>query len=342
MKITAQDILKALDTDTSGEGSEFIPTGLSNQIFKKVRDTATLLSKLPTPITMPTNPYKYPVEGGDPTIYYVTQSTSDSGTTIGASDVGTSDVTLTAKKLACRQLFSAEIDEDSIVNIRDYIMDKMATRIGERVDALLINGDTTATTGNINKYGGTPTSTAGQADYYLAADGLIKNALDNSVTKDLSTLSAANILTLIGKLEKFAVNPKDNLIIVDRWTYFKLLGLTEVLTYDKFGQYAVVDKGVLTHLFGIEVMVSSEIAKSDSSGYVNNTSGNNTYGRMLVIYKPGVLTGWRRKIKVKTDENIDTDQIKMVATVRFAQSFPFAYSSGNYSVSALGYKITIT
>jgi len=341
MKISEKDILKALDTDTSGEGSEFVPTALSAQIFKKVRDSAKLLAELPSPVTMPTNPYKYPVESGDPTVYYVTQSTTDGGTTIGASDPGTADITLTAKKLACRVLFSTELDEDSIVNIREYIMTKMSTRISERIDALLLNGDTTSGTGNINKYGGTPTSTAGSADYYLAANGLIKNALDNSVTSDLSTLSAANILTLIGKMGKYAVDPTKVVLVVDVYTYYKLMGLTQVLTYDQFGQYATITNGVLTNLFGSKVIVSSELLKADTAGRVNNTGGSNTKGRIVAVYTPGVLTGFRRQIKIKTDENIDTDQIKLVATVRFAQVFPLAYSANTYSVSALGYNITV-
>ena len=58
-------IIKAMDSQTAGEGKEWINTGFSPEVIREVT-----LDRKVTPLfrrfTMPTNPYKYPIVSGRP------------------------------------------------------------------------------------------------------------------------------------------------------------------------------------------------------------------------------------------------------------------------------------
>src|SRR5215216_3757114 len=65
---TMERMEKAMDTAQSGGGADWIMTGFSPDIIQEValeRKVSSLFER----VKMPTNPYKFPVEGGDPTPY---------------------------------------------------------------------------------------------------------------------------------------------------------------------------------------------------------------------------------------------------------------------------------
>src|SRR5690348_12624125 len=74
-------------------------------------------------IEMPTNPYEVPIESGDPTVFYVPETTDaaqlvpTSASPIPLSKAGSGKVQMNAKKLALRLSWSSELNEDSIVPI---------------------------------------------------------------------------------------------------------------------------------------------------------------------------------------------------------------------------------
>jgi HK97 family phage major capsid protein len=110
------ELKKALDTATSGEGSDWIPTGFSASLIDLVR-VQLKVANLFRRITMPTNPYKFPVVSADATGYLQTESIADEATKLRASTPTTSSLELSAVKLAARILFSEEISEDSVVPV---------------------------------------------------------------------------------------------------------------------------------------------------------------------------------------------------------------------------------
>jgi hypothetical protein len=71
-----QNILRALDTDTAAEGTEWVPTGIGANLHEKVR-AAGKVAPLFTRIDLPTNPWKWPIEGADATAYRVPEPTGD-------------------------------------------------------------------------------------------------------------------------------------------------------------------------------------------------------------------------------------------------------------------------
>lgn len=150
---------EAMHSTQSGYGDEFVPTDLATQVLQLVRDEDTILSKLPAPIVMPTNPYDIPIEGADMTWYHTSENTGVAGTAVTTSKAATSKITLTAKKFSSSVYGTGELDDDSIVNIRDYLASKFAASYAENLDDVILNGDTeTGATGNVNKDDGAPTA----------------------------------------------------------------------------------------------------------------------------------------------------------------------------------------
>ena len=117
---------ESMSAAQAGYGDEFVPTDLATQVMGLVRDDDTILSKLPAPIAMTSNPYNIPIEGADMTRYNTAEQTGVAGTAVTVSKAGTSDITLTAKKQSSSVYATGELDDDSIINIKDYLSSKFA------------------------------------------------------------------------------------------------------------------------------------------------------------------------------------------------------------------------
>lgn len=103
--------------------------------------------------------FTIPVEGGDPTWYASSEQANVTATEFTTSKAGTDDITLTAKKYTTNVYASGELDEDSIININQFLADKFAVSYTELLDKIWLNGDTeTGATGNINMDDEAPTA----------------------------------------------------------------------------------------------------------------------------------------------------------------------------------------
>lgn len=325
-----QDLLKILDalgiqkkaneamsSAQSSYGDEFVPTEMAASVIKKARDESRILSSLPTSniIDMPTNPYQFPLEGADPTFYYTGEQANVAGTAVTNSKAGTANLTFTAKKFSASVYLSGELEEDAKIagGIRSYVEDKLAQAYAELIDKTMVNGDTeTGGTGNVNSDNGAPTA----GTYYLALDGLVKNAFTNSKTNNAGTLDAGDFMKLRSMLGgKKGSNPSKLLFILNPETYFKAMQLAQVETMEKFGSAATIENGVLKAIYGVPVVVNSDFALAEADGKVNTTAGS--LGRMLCVYTPHLFVGWRRRLKLTVRYLEEYDQWRIVAHTRF-------------------------
>src|SRR5574339_386136 len=122
------ELAKAMDTATSNEGAELIPTEFSQELYYLVH-LATKVSAALRHFNMPSNPYKLPIQKTDASTYLTAENTADSGNKFTASTPQSNNVTFTAIKLATRVLFSEELSEDSIVPILDFVKNTIATAV---------------------------------------------------------------------------------------------------------------------------------------------------------------------------------------------------------------------
>jgi hypothetical protein len=117
---------------------------------------------------------------------------------------------------------------------------------------------------------------------------------------------------------KYSVKPENLAWVVDASTYATWLGLTEVITIDKFGPNATVLTGQLATVDGIPVIVSGEMGLTEADGKISATPGNNTKGQAVCVYRPGWVVGFRRRVMASMTYIPYYDAYQLVATMRLA------------------------
>ncbi len=310
-------------TIVTGFGDDWVPDLWSSEIWKKARQDNVILP-LFRQIEMPSNPFELPIEGADPSVYFVPETTQEaqlslgSGNPIPESKVGSGKVQLNAGKLALRVGFSAELVEDAIVPVLNIYREQAVRAIADSIDFVLLNGDTEGSNAqNINTDQAAPQST----DRFMIFDGLRKlplvTAVANSVLMgDVPTLAKMRE-TRFKMASKYAARPGDLAWIVDGGTYAQLLGLEQFLTMDKAGAQATAMTGQIGFVDGIPVLLSAEMPLTNVDGAVT-LGETNDKGTALCVYRPGWVVGYRRRIGVSVDYLPYYDAYQMTATVRVA------------------------
>uniref|UniRef100_A0A6M3KWW7 Putative capsid protein n=1 Tax=viral metagenome TaxID=1070528 RepID=A0A6M3KWW7_9ZZZZ len=323
---------KALDTATASEGLEWIPTGFSAALIDLVR-VQLKVSALFRRFTMPTNPYKFPVVSSDMTGYLQSESIVDEAQKLRASTAGTTNLELSAVKLAARALFSEEISEDSVVPILSWIKDQIALALATAEEKALINGDTTATHQDSN--------VTAAYDAQKAWNGLRKLVV-SAAKVDIATLNIENIRSIRKAMGKYGVDPAKLAYICSINGYIQLLSLKDsnsvqvVTTVDKYGANATILSGELGKLDGSPIIVSEWVYNNlNGSGVYDGVTTTKT--AIVVPYIPAFIIGDRRRVTVKTAQDIETDQQIVVATQRL-DFHPFFATTEK--MVGLGYNLT--
>lgn len=324
----------------NGFGADWIPTLWSDQLWQKARQD-NVIFPLFRQVEMPSSPFHVPTEGVDPTVYYVPETRHEAQLALNAaspvlpeSKLGSDKLTLTAKKLALRVGFSAELAEDSVLPVLTLYREQAARAIADAIDHVLLNGDETTGAGNINDMGADLDDSA----RFRAFDGLrhLPLVTNTALKHDFNGAPTLEKLrTVRFKLPVTrAARTTDLAWVVDGNTYAKLLGLAEFLTMDKAGAQATAMTGQLGFIDGIPVLASAEMGLTGADGTFE-VGGTNTKGTAFLIYRPGWLVGTRRRIAVSVDYLPYYDAYQMTATVRLA------FGAYDDSVAALGFNITV-
>ena len=220
-----------------GFGDEWVPDLWSAQIWNKARLENVILPLFQS-VEMPSNPFELPIEGADPTVYFVPETADEAQLTLGNTNpipdsrLGSGKVQLAAKKLALRVGFSAELVEDSIVPVLNLYREQAVRAIADSIDYVLLNGDTNgAATGNINKDHAAPNAT----DRFMAFDALRKLPLVTNTSNRVDANNVAPSLTLLRQTRfkmdnRYSARPGDLAWIVDTGTYAKFLAMAEFLS----------------------------------------------------------------------------------------------------------------
>jgi HK97 family phage major capsid protein len=302
----------------TGFGDDWVPELWSREIWHKARQDNVVLPLFRS-VEMPSNPFELPVEGTDPTVYFVpetkdnTQLSLTSGAAIPNSKIGSGKVQLHAKKLALRVGFSAELVEDAIVPVLNIYREQAMRAIADSIDYVLVNGDSATNEDNING-GGSALAGNHRA---LAFDGLRKTCLEADNANKSTTFSLAELRNARFKMPaRYSARPNDLAWVVDSSTYSKMLGLSEFLTMEKAGANATAQTGQIGFIDGAPVLVSAEMPMTNADGIIG-TAGN-TKGTALCVYRPGWFVGYRRRIAVSVDYLPYYDSYQLTATVRLA------------------------
>lgn len=306
---------KALTATGSGTGDEYVPTGMAAQLWNDMFLTSKIVPTIGA-IPMPTDPFDIPLGWGQLTWRKGTQNTA---TTV--SDPATAKATLTSTEQVAEVNWAYDLDEDSVIAVLPTMRSDIVRDAAEQMDRFVMNADATnAATGNINLDDADPADDA----YYLSngQDGIRHLYLvDNTgqSTDVNAALTDAHMRAGLGRLGKYAADPDRVVITTDPETYVNgMLGLTNVVTVDKYGPQATVLTGELAKYSGASVVVSSAIPEAEDDGKVSTTVSNNDEGQIAMFHRDMWRVGFRRQMLVELDRNIQKRQFIMVVSFRLA------------------------
>ena len=302
------ELRKAMDTQTTAEGYEWIPTGFSRELIARVKLELKVAALFPR-ITMPTPTYRLPAAGADATAYKAPESLVDSSVKFTASTPRTRRVTFEAIKLASRIVFSEEMDEDSLIPVLPYIKDQL-------VDALAVAEEQATVNGDVPPFPHQDADVINPLDARVSWNGLRWWARNcGAVEVNLGTFNTANLRAIRQAMGIYGVDSAKLAWVTSICGYFALLNNADVLTVDKYGPQATILKGELGKFDNVPIVVS-EYVRNDLDATGVYSGAGNTRTILMLVYRKAFMFGDRRKVTLKTKEEIETDQTIGVATQR--------------------------
>jgi len=266
--------------------------------------------------TMPSKIFESPVHTADVTAYTQIENTASSGqVAITESTLVTAKATWTAIKLACRVFASSEILEDSIIPMGPFIMANMAKVLGRGVEDALVNGEFNAST-----LDGTTFNPAGSAKRAWSGMRFFAlTAASNDAAVSVSTASITDKLIAVrDKMGVFGADPGRVVYVSGFRGLSALMVSDDLMTIDKFGQFATILRGQVGNVHGSPVILSEFVTLKNTSGVHDATPTNNVTGSILVVYPDEFALGERRGITLMRSEHryIEFDQVVHVGTWR--------------------------
>lgn len=339
--------LRAMDTAETGYGLELVGAQFETELWRAARASDPLLAMIrEIPMRFPTD--TIPVDGALPELRLLGESATSGASAYTESDTPSNKATLTAKKFGINQLWSGEVDEDSIVRYADFLREQLNRAAAHGLASSIYNGDNTnAGTGNINLDDADPADTK----HYLAYDGIrhLWLVTTTALGKDMAgALDPKEIDRARGKLNgttddvdadfnniNWGANAADLAIVCDFDTYMNLLDLDVVATVDKYGPAATVITGELGRYRGMRVFSPAYASKTEADGKASDTESGNTKGQITVFNPNGWLRGSLRGLSLYFDRVQRTDQFLFELYMRKA----FTRFGGNTAAGI--YDITV-
>ncbi len=315
---------RAMDTAETGYGLQLIGAQYANTLWAGANAESRLFSLIPQ-FTM-TAPTAYlPVGAVPPVMSFVAEKTTSTiGEGYTTTKTGSNRVQVDANKFLIRQVWSEEMNEDSIIPFLPFLTEMAQRSIAQYSDWLVLNGDTTDSASNINDDGGA----LGGTEYFLAADGLrhvgLVDNTGNGVDQDNAAITWDALVNLRKKLLDATYfndwghpnNPADLVYVVNPSLGDDITKLDEVVTVDKYGSLATVLTGEVGHIGRNPLITTIGQELTESDGFVNNSPSQNRSTATL-FNRNGFTVGMLRNLKVAAEPIIESDQAQIVYSMRF-------------------------
>jgi hypothetical protein len=339
----------AMDTAETGFGLELVGAQYISELWRGAQARARVFSLI-RQFDMTDATAYLPVEAGVPEMLFVGESTANNSSNYDTVKTGSERVQVDAKKFVIHQMFSGEMEEDSIIPYVPFLQAQAARSVALHSDSLVLNGDTTnAGTGNINLDDADPADTK----HYLAFDGIRHAALvDNTGNGDdvAGPITYRKLLDLRGLLLDTTYDhdwghpdeAEDLVYVSDPETGDRIALLDEVITVDKMGDRATVLTGQQGRI-GMHPLISSiRLSKTEADGKVSTTGSNNTLGQVVAFNRTGFVTGVRRRLRFEVERLTGTDQTRLVWSLRlgFGRYSPTGAASG-IEAAAVAYNVAL-
>lgn len=326
----------AMDTADSGYGSSLVGAQYVRDLWQSARFDTRVFGLIDT-FEM-TDPVAYlPVEADLPEMLLLSENTIRDPSEHSPRKTGSNKVTVTAYKEGIYQIWSSEMEEDSIIPLIPFYRRQAQAAINFYLDSLVLNGDTTTGGAQIN----TSSDPASTGKHYLAFDGIRHVGLvDNTANQKDMSGGAITYDALIDARARMLdtsylmdwghpTDPADLVYIAEPTTADAICKLGEVITVDKFGPNAVVLTGQVSRIGQHPLISSVALGKALATGLIHASTGN-SYGVIVPFNRRGFKVGWRRRVQVKALYEPGTDQTKMLYSLRlgFGRYSPTGAASG--------------
>ena len=300
-------VIRAMDTQQSGGGADWIMTGFSPDVVLDVsldRKVSSLFERVP----MPGNPYKFPIAGGDPTAYVTPENTADTGqTSVKFSDAGTAGVTFTAKKISVAIRTSDEFQQDSIADVERYVNQKILKGLINGEENALINGSLAGTHPDAD--------TTGSDDVRKSFNGLRSLAIAGAKIDGGSGSLITAIRAARSRMGRYGADPNKLAIIASTSGHIRLLEEGAVLTRDKFGDNATVITGELGKVDGMPLVVSQYLRDDlNATGVYDGTTTTKT--QLLIVYRGAFAIGDRLTVQLEAEREAKYGQDVLIGRER--------------------------
>ncbi len=344
--VRAMDPQRAMDSQETGFGLELIGVQYANELWRAARRLDSIVGSIrDIPMTDPTT--RIPIDGALPEMLLVGESTSSSASAYDTSKTASQRRTLTAKKFTIQQIWSAEIQEDSLIAWVPFLREQLELSTAAHLGSAYLNGDTTNSgSGNINLDDADPADTK----HYLAWDGIRHYWLVTTTGQGKNmaaalTLSEINVMrgkmngtdddldSAVGNIN-WGANPRDLMLVTDWDSHLSLLDTDKVVTVDKYGPSATIISGELGSLYGIPIVSPGYAVKTEADGKQSTTEASNTKGQITLFAPRGWIAGTRRESMLFIDRIQGTDQFLLEWYSRKAFQRHGAFvSAGIYNIT---------
>lgn len=308
-----------------GEGVNLEFTLLTGQLLEYVRLATTVAPQF-REVTLPRHKTEFPVLRGDTkaklggTSLPATNADNVAGAPLSAyrltADFG--KIAFDCKHCLGFLMYNDDMVEDSVVPIVPVLTEQTAIMIARATDAAIINGDLTGTHMD--------SDVTAADDFRKAWYGLRKLSQNNEASIG-AAITVPDIQTMEFKLGKFAQRPQELVLFLSIKEWLKLMQDDKVrLVLNAGVDLATLRTGVISNLFGIDIVVTEEIRRDlNASGDFDNTTTTKTIEilcnrtrfwigrtrdvRTETVRAPQALTNW-----VQADVRLDFQPIDKEST----------------------------
>lgn len=325
-------VKEAFNISNSGEGLEWIPNTMANEMQERIRLGWKVVGLFPM-VNMPRSPYTYPVFRDDVTAYYVATPTSDSASSV-TEGLGTANVTdsfqFVGKRLMVRLKWSWDFEEDEIGAAASDMRDAASAGMSNAWEKAVLDGDSDGS--HMDSDVGASTT-----DARVMFDGLRKIALAGGAVKDcgnsaLDSASQWNVLVNRGiftPMRRYGLDRSKVAVITGTAVANQVRAIERFATAEVFSnalnKLANINDGSFQP-DGISAFVASEFVREDlNSAGVYELGAAQTYA--LVVNRKAWKVGRMSTVgfKVLDQPTASSAQTQLIFSERgdFKQVYDF-------------------
>lgn len=336
------EFAKAMASTSTALGDEWVPTEASALLYDAYRLANNLVNYIPS-WDMPGNPSTWPIRTSHPRLYRASERTTNAGTVLRKSDMGTGAPTFTAETFAVAVVVSPQFIEDSIIQVVPALRESIGIAMADGEESRIINGHANSTHMDTAADWATDTSYPEQYENglrYLANNSTVTQTINvQSASTGIGDATSAFVADDVRYL-RYLMPAKwghqaDKLVYATTLkVWLKMLSFVQYSQIGTYGANASWLTGGMPQFDGSDIVLTGQL--SDDLESTGLQTGSSTLKGLLCLAFEGFKIGRRGGVIIEFEKNIQTQQFAFVGSYR--SSFKAMTSAG---VEPVTYAINI-